>query len=102
MYTVLHFLKKKIFLLMQSKHRFEKNFQTHSISEGSAFIKSRDKVGTASTVGQPPHRPGRVDCFRESIANFCSLKTKKIPPGSVALGDWLGGYSMFTGVGTFA
>ena len=63
--------------------------------------KSNDKVGTASTVDQLPHRPGRV-CFRELIANVYSLKTKKIPPRSAALGDWLGGYSMFTEVGIFA
>ena len=59
-------------------------------------------MGTASAVDHPPDKPGRVDSFCELIANFYSLKTKKIPPGSVALGDWLGGYSLFTGVGIFA
>ena len=43
MYTVLHFLKKKIFLLTQSKYRLEKNFQTHGISEGNEFIKNKEQ-----------------------------------------------------------
>ena len=32
-------------------------------------------------------------------ANFCSLKTEKIPTGRVALGDWLGCYKMDNRVG---
>ena len=40
--------------------------------------------------GQPPERPGRGDTFHGLGANFGSLKTKKIPAGGVALGDWLG------------
>ena len=38
--------------------------------------KSRDTVGTVSTVGRPLDRPGRVDSIRELIASFYSLKTK--------------------------
>ena len=53
-------------------------------------IKSRDKGGTAYLSGQSPERPGRGDAFHGLGANFDSLKTKKIPAGRVALGDWLG------------
>ena len=49
--------------------------------------KSKDKVGTA---GQPSDRPGRVNRFCVLIANFYSLKTKKILAKRLALGDWLG------------
>lgn len=51
---------------------------------------SRDKVGTASTVGQPPERPEKADSFHELTANFCSLKTENIPDGRLVLGDYLG------------
>ena len=44
-------------------------------------IKSRDKVGTVSTVGRPPDRPRRADSFYGLIANSYGLKTKKIPAG---------------------
>jgi len=54
--------------------------------------KSRDKVGTASTVGLLPYRPGTVD----------SLKTKKIPARKLMLGDWLRFYRVFTVVGILA
>ena len=64
--------------------------------------KSRDKVDRVSTVGQPPDRPGRVDGDHEFIANFYSLKKKKIPAGRLTLGDWLGHYGVFTAVGIFA
>ena len=70
--------------------------------------KSRDKVGTESTVGEPPDRPERVDGFCGLIANFNSLKPKKMPAGRLVLGDWLGcyrvgsTYRVFTGVGIFA
>ena len=64
--------------------------------------KSRGNVGTESTVGQPPGRPGRINSFQKLTANFYSLKIKKIPPGRLALGDWLGCYRVFTGVGIFA
>ena len=64
--------------------------------------KRRDNVGTASAVDQPPDRPGRVDSFRGLVVNFYSLKTKKIPAGRLALGDWLGHCRVTTGVGIFA
>ena len=40
--------------MRKSEHRLEKNFQTHSISERSEFVrtKSRGNVGTRSTAGQ--------------------------------------------------
>ena len=63
---------------------------------------SRDKVGTVSSVGRPPDRPGKVDSFHGLIANFYSLKTKKIPAGPLVLGDWLRCNRVFTGVGIFA
>jgi len=65
-------------------------------------IKSRDKVGTVSTVGQPPDRPRRIDSFSGLVANFNSLGTKKIPAGKLALGDWVGCYTVTTEVGIFA
>ena len=68
----------------------------------SLRAKSRDKAGTASTAGWPSDRRGSIDSFCDLIANFYSLKTKKIPAGRVALGDWLGRYRVFTGVGIFA
>ena len=92
-------------MLRPSDRRLEKNFQTQGISEGSEFLlrtNSRDNVGTASAVGQPPDRPGRVDHLCELIVNFYSLKTKEIPASRLALGDWLGHSRVFTGVGIFA
>ena len=47
-------------------------------------------------------RPWRVDTFRELIANFYSLKTKKLSAGRLAVGEWLGHYRLFTGVSIFA
>ena len=41
-----------------------------------------------------PDRPRRVDSFHGLIANFYSLKTKKISAGRLALGDCLGRYSV--------
>ena len=82
----------------------EKNFRTQGISEGSEFLlrtKSRYNVGTVSPVGWPPDRPESQQ-FLWVIANFCSLKTKKIPAGRLALGDWLGVYRVLTEVGIFA
>ena len=66
--------------------------------------KSRDNVGrdNVSTVGWPPDRPGKANNFHELIANFYSLKTKKIPAERLVLDHWLGRYSVFTGVGLFA
>ena len=49
--------------------------------------KSRDKMGPANTVGQPPDRPGEADCFHGLIANFYSVKTEKIPARSLVLSD---------------
>ena len=46
-------------------------------------------MGTAGAVDQPPDRPGRADSFRDLVVTFFSLKTKKIPAGRLALGDWL-------------
>ena len=44
-----------------------------------------------STVhGIFPGKSTGVGCHR--VADFYSLKTKKIPPGRMALGDWLGCY----------
>ena len=63
---------------------------------------SRDNVGTASAVDQPPDRPGRVDSFCGLVTNFYSLKTKKILAGRLVLGDWSGRYRVSTGVGIFA
>ena len=63
--------------------------------------KNRDKVGTASAAGQPLDRPGRVKGFWELIANFYSLKIKKIPVGRLVLGDWLECYKVSTVVGIF-
>ena len=54
--------------------------------------KSRDKVGTASAADrQILTDQGKPTVFTELIAKFYSLKTKKIPAGRLALGDWLGG-----------
>ena len=64
--------------------------------------KSRDKVGIVRIAGQPPDRPGRVDSFHGLVTNFYILKTKKILPGRLVLGDWSGCYRVFTGVGIFA
>ena len=65
-------------------------------------IKSRDNVGTVSVAGQPLDRPGRVDSFHELIANFYSLKTKKMPAGRLASGDWLGCCRVGNRMDTFA
>ena len=54
--------------------------------------KSREKVGTVSAGGRPPDRAENADSFCGLIANFYSLKTKNIPAGRLALGDWLGHY----------
>ena len=62
--------------------------------------KSKDKVGTVSTVGRPPDRLGKADSFHGLIANFYSFKTKKIPAGRLVLGDWLGHYREWTSIGS--
>ena len=66
-------------LFRQCEHELEKNFQTYSVSEGSEFLlrtKSRDKVGTVSTAGQPADRLGNVDRFHGLRANIYSFKTE--------------------------
>ena len=78
-------------MLKQSKLGLEKDFQTEYCRKESLLrTKNRDNVGTASAAGQPPDRPGRVDSFCGLIANFYSLKAKKIPTGKLTLVDWLG------------
>ena len=52
--------------------------------------KSRDNEDAANTAGRPPDRSGGADPFRGLVASFYSLKTKRIPAGSVPLGDWSG------------
>ena len=64
--------------------------------------RSRDNLGTESTVSRPLGRPGRINSFQKLIANFYSLKIKRILAGRLALGDWLVCYRVFTGVGIFA
>ena len=49
-----------------------------------------------------PAIPGTVHSFHGLVASFCSLKTKKISVGRLALGDWLGHYRVTTRVGVFA
>ena len=46
------------------------------------------RVGDAQLKGEP---------LCELVANFYSLKTKKIPTGRVALGNWLGCYRVSDG-----
>ena len=52
--------------------------------------------GAANTAGRLPDRPGRADPLCGLVANFYSLKTKKIPAGRMALGDWSGCYVVDT------
>ena len=52
--------------------------------------KSRDNVEAVNTAGRPLDKPGKVDMFYGVLANFYSLKTKKILARRVALNDWLG------------
>ena len=58
-------------------------------TEGVSLLraKSRDNEGAANTAGRPPARSDRANPFCGLIANFYSLKTKKIPARRVALGD---------------
>ena len=60
----------------------EKNFQTqYQKGMGLLRIKSRENVVAASTEGRgwPPDRLAGVDAFSGLVANFYSLKIKKIP-----------------------
>ena len=85
--------KNRSCLSWSSENALKKNFQAQSISE-----RSRDNVGSANAVSGP----GRADTFCGLAASFYSFKTKKIPAGRVALGDWLGHYRVSTRVGIFA
>ena len=90
-------------MLRQSEHGLEKNFDTeHFRRECLLRAGSRDNEGIANAAGQPPDKPGRIDAFHGLEANFYILKTKKMPAGRLALGDWLGHYRMTTGVSIFA
>ena len=42
-------------------------------------------MGPASAVDQPPDRPGKADCFHGLIANFYSVKAKKIPRAEIRI-----------------
>ena len=44
------------------------------------------------TTGSSPDRPGKPNAFYGLVANIFILRTKKIPAGRVALGDWSGCY----------
>ena len=44
----------------------------------------------------------RACAFRGLVADFYSLKTKKIPAGRLALGYWIGHYRVTTRMGIFA
>ena len=52
--------------------------------------KSRENVEATNIAGLPLDKSGKVDIFCGLVANFYSLKTKKIPARRVALNDWLG------------
>ena len=54
--------------------------------KGASLLRTKctDKMGPASAVDQPPDRPGKADCFHGLIANFYSVKAKKIPAGNLA------------------
>ena len=72
-----------------------------AFQKGGSLLRtnSRDKMGPPRAVGQ---QFLRVERFRDLIANFYSLKTKKIPAGRLALSDWLRCDRVFTGAGIFA
>ena len=59
-------------------------------------------MGTVSTEGRPPDRPGRADSFCGLMVNSYGLKTKKIHAVRLALSDWLGDYRVFLGVDILA
>ena len=80
-------------MLRQSKCTLEKNFQT-TFQKGVSLVitKSRDNMDTASAVGHPLDRYRVSRCFHGLVANFYSLKTKKVPAERLALADCLGCY----------
>ena len=45
---------------------------------------------------------GESTIFLGLVTNFYNLKTKKIPAGRLAVGDWLRCHRVTTGVGIFA
>ena len=81
-----------------------KEFSNRAFQKGVSLLrtKSRDKVGVMRSRLTMPGRPGRVNSFHEFLADFYSLKAKKISAGRAALGDWLGHYRVSTGVGISA
>ena len=89
-----------------SRGGLEKNFQTQSIAERSEFIKNKEQRQCGRwerSRPTPSDMPGRVDPLHGLVANFYSLKTKKIPAGRVALGVFLGHFWGWLGriMGTF-
>ena len=69
--------------------------------EDERFLCAQDVVvhtgeGRCKYSGRLPDRPGRADPPCGLVANFYSLKTKKIPAGRMALGDWSGCYKVVT------
>ena len=52
--------------------------------------------GASNTAGRLPDRPGRAGPLCGLAANFYSLKTKEIPAGRMALGDWSRCYKVTT------
>ena len=52
--------------------------------------------GAANPAGRLPDGPGRAGPLCGLVANFYSLKTKKIPAGRMALGDWSRYYKVTT------
>ena len=65
-----------------------------SFQKGVSLLRagSRDKEGTANSVGQSPDRPGKVESFHGLLANFYSLQVEQYVIGLVATG-WLLGWA---------
>ena len=80
-------------MLRQSECRLEKNFQT-TFQKGVSLLitNSRENRDTASAAGHPLDRCRESQCFHGLVANFYSLKAKKVPAERLALGDCLGCY----------
>ena len=78
---------------------WKKNFQTLKyFRQEWVYWEQRAELvrGAANTVGWLSDRPGRADPLCGLVVNFYSLKTKKIPAGRMALGDWSGCYVVAT------
>ena len=76
-----------------SEHGLEEEFpDTKYFRKVSLLQTKRAELvrGAANTAGWLPDGPGRADPRCGLVANFYSFKTKKIPAGRVALGDWSG------------